>query len=444
MQPSRRRSRIQSDKARAVEEDGVQERVGKYEIRRELGQGAASVVYLAYDAFYKAELAVKVYRPDHGTPGRVSSQFVAEAALAGKLCHPHIVAILDAVTEDERSYVAMEYVPGGNLHRYTSPGRLLPVSDVIQIGFKCCGALDYAFRAGVVHRDIKPANILVSDGTDVKVADFGAAFVYAELTTQRNRVGSPSYIAPEQIRDETLTHQSDMFSLGVVMYEMLSGYKPFRGDDAIDTMHRVLNTTPLPLPVLRPELPRELDAIIQRMLQKQPADRYTNWADLALDIARVGRLSVYDQSIPDSEKFTALRQSPLLDALTDAELWELSRSAQWRRVHSNTALVSEGDAGDSLYILGHGEAKVTFQGRLLDVLRAGESFGEMAYIRGDTGRRQATVQTTTEALVAEFPRSALDGLSLGCQLHLMRALLGSMADRLAMSNARLARATAAS
>jgi eukaryotic-like serine/threonine-protein kinase len=422
----------------------VEQRVGKYEVRRELGQGAASVVYLAYDAFYNAELAVKVYRPDHGAPGRISSQFIAEAALAGKLSHPHIVTILDAVTEDERSYVAMEYVPGGNLHRYTAPGRLLPVSDVVQIGFKCCGALDYAFRAGVVHRDIKPANILVYEGTDVKVADFGAAFVYADVTTQRNRVGSPSYIAPEQIRDEPLTHQSDMFSLGVVMYELLSGYKPFRGDDAIDTMHRVLHTTPLPLAALRPELPRELDAIVQRMLQKQPGDRYANWADLALDIARVGRLSVYDQTITDSDKFTALRGSTLLAALTDAELWELSRSGQWRRMPSNTVLVGEGDAGDSLFILGRGEAKVTFQGRLLDVLRPGESFGEMAYVRGESGRRQATVQTSTEALIAEFPRRALEALSLGCQLHLMRALLGSMADRLAMSNARLARATVAS
>jgi eukaryotic-like serine/threonine-protein kinase len=425
-----------------VQESGVEQRVGKYEVRRELGQGAASVVYLAYDVFYNAELAVKVYRPDHGAPGRISSQFVTEAALAGKLCHPHIVTILDAVTEDERSYVAMEYVPGGNLHRYTSPGRLLPVPDVVQIAFKCCGALDYAFRAGVVHRDIKPANILVSDGTDIKLADFGAAFVHGDLTTQRNRVGSPSYIAPEQIRDEPLTHQSDMFSLGVVMYEMLSGYKPFRGEDAIDTMHRVLNATPLPLAALRPELPRELDAIIQRMLQKQPDDRYGNWADLALDIARVGRLSVYDQTITDSDKFTALRGSPLLSALTDAELWELSRSGRWRRMPSNAVQVSEGEAGDSLFILGRGEAKVTFQGRLLDVLRAGESFGEMAYIRGESGRRQATVQTSTEALIAEFPRSALESLSLGCQLHLMRALLGSMADRLAMSNARLARATA--
>jgi serine/threonine protein kinase len=418
----------------------MQHRIGKYQIRRELGRGAASVVYLAYDEFYNADLAVKIYNARD--TGDISSQFVSEAALAGKLVHPHIVTILDAVAEDEFRYVAMEYVPGGNLHRYTVASRLLPVQDVIQIGFKCCGALDYAFREGVVHRDIKPANILVYEGTEIKVGDFGAAFVHGDATTQRTRMGSPSYIAPEQIRDEALTHQSDMFSLGVVLYELLSGRRPFRGETPIETMQQVLGATPLPLTAVCPDLPPGLNAIILRMLQKQPQQRYDSWAELALDLARVGQLSVYEQSVTDSDKFTALRRSHLLARMSDAELWELARIGIWQRVPSNRVLVREGDAGDSLFMLGSGEAKVTFQGRLLDVLRSGEAFGEMAYIRGESGRRQATVQTATEALTVEFPRDALEAMSLGCQLHLTRALLGSMADRLALSNARLARATA--
>ena len=413
----------------------MQDRIGKYQIKGELGRGSASVVYLAYDEFYNSEVAVKIYRGD----AAVNTQFVSEAALAGKLVHPHIVTILDAAAEDEQSYVAMEYVPGGNLYRYTAAERLLPVADVIQIGFKCCGALDYAFREGVVHRDIKPANILIAEGTEVKVADFGAAFVYGAQTTQRNRIGSPSYIAPEQIRDEPLTHQSDMFSLGVVLYELLSGTRPFRGETQLDTLHRVVHATPAPLRQARPDLPPALDPIVARMLQKSPADRYASWAELALDLARVGRLSLYDQAIPDSEKFTALRASPLLSALSDAELWEIARIGVWQRVPAQTTLVREGETGDSLFLVGEGEAKVTLQGRLLDVLRRGESFGEMAYIRGGQARRGATVQTTTDALVVELPRARLDTLTTGCQFHLVRALLGAMADRLEMSNARVAR-----
>jgi serine/threonine protein kinase len=413
-------------------------RIGKYQIRRELGEGAASTVYLAYDEFYNAELALKVYHPD-GQLGPGRGQFVSEAALAGKLLHPHIVTILDAAADPLTSYVAMEYVPGGNLHRYTVAKRLLPVQDVIQIAFKCCGALDYAYREGVVHRDIKPANILVAEGTDVKLGDFGAAFIAGVETTQRVRVGSPSYIAPEQIRDEPLTHQSDMFSLGVVLYELLCGVRPFRGANTMETLDQVLRLTPSPPSRLRSELPQQLDPIVLRLLQKAPAERYANWAELALDLARVGRLSRIEQAITDSEKYTALRTSRLLTALSDAEIWELVSAGHWRRLPGQTLLVREGDVGDSLFILAEGEAKVTIQGKLLDVLRAGECFGEMAYVRGEAATRGATVETTTDALAVALPRAAVDGLSVTCQLHLTRALLRAMADRLNFANERVAR-----
>jgi serine/threonine protein kinase len=418
-------------------------RIGKYQIRRELGEGAASTVYLAYDEFYNADLALKVYHPDSLMgPGR--GQFVSEAALAGKLVHPHIVTILDAAADAQATYVAMEYVPGGNLHRYTTAKRLLPIQDVIQIAFKCCGALDYAYREGVVHRDIKPANILVSEGTEVKVGDFGAAFITALETTHSLRMGSPSYIAPEQIRDESLTHQSDMFSLGVVLYELLCGVRPFRGANTMDTLDQVLRMTPPAPSQLRAELPAQIDPIVLRMIQKAPGERYANWAELALDLARVGRLSRLDQAIADSEKYTALRGATLLDALNDAEIWELVRAGHWRRLPRQTVLVREGDIGDSLFILAEGEAKVTIQGKLLNVLRAGECFGEMAYVREDTAIRAATVETTTDTLAVALPRTAVEGLSLACQLHLTRALLRAMADRLTLANVRVARAALSS
>ena len=415
------------------------ERVGKYQIKRELGKGTDSTVYLAYDEFYGADVAVKVYNDAGGArETRVFKiQFVSEAALAGKLVHPHIVTILDAVVDDRFTYVAMEYVHGGNLSRYTSAEHLLPVADVIEIAFKCCGALDYAYRQGVVHSDIKPANILVARGTDVKVADFGAAFVRDAETTQKLRMGSPSYVAPEQIRDDPLTHQSDMYSLGVVLYELLVGRRPFYGRNTAELLNIVLSEEPAPPSTWRPDLPAELDALVLRMLQKYPEDRYPDWAELALDLARIGRLSVYDQVVRDSEKFLALRPAALLAQLSDADLWELTRVGHWRRVPSQTVLVAEGDTGDSLFFLARGEAKVTARGRLLNVLRAGDCVGEMAYARGEVSVRQATVETTTDALVVELGRSSLEGLSPGCQLHLNRALLRTLADRLEFANVRL-------
>jgi serine/threonine protein kinase len=417
----------------------VLERVGKYQVKRELGRGASSVVYLAYDEFYASDVAIKVYNTD--TDDRDSNafkdQFLSEAALAGKLIHPHIVTILDAVVDEHMSYVAMEYVHGGNLSRYTKAERLLPVTDVVEIAFKCCGALDYAYRQGVVHRDIKPANILVARGTEVKVADFGAAFVRDVETTQRMRVGSPSYIAPEQIRDDPLTHQSDMYSLGVLLYELLVGRRPFYGTSTADILDKVLSEAPVRPTALRSALPAELDTVVLRMLKKYPAERYPDWAELALDLARIGHLSVYDQVVRDSEKFLALRPAALLAQFNDAEVWELIQIGQWRRVPSQTVLVGEGGTGDSLFILARGEAKVTARARLLNVLRAGDCFGEMAYVRGEAALRQATVETTTDALVIEFKRSALDGLSVGCQLRLNRSLLRTLADRLEFANMRL-------
>ena len=173
------------------------------------------------------------------------------------------------------------------------------------------------------------------------------------------------------------------------------------------------------------------------MMQKYPADRYPDWAELALDLARIGRLSVYHQAIRDSEKFLTLRPATLLAQFSEAEVWELTRIGAWRRVPSQTVLLAEGEVGDNLFILARGEAKVTARGRLLNVLRAGDCFGEMAYVRGQASLRQATVEATTDGLVVELQRADLDGLSIGCQLQLNRALLRTLADRLAFANVRV-------
>src|SRR4029078_1497787 len=182
--------------------------VGKYDVQKLLGKGATGTVDLARAVFSGREVALKtiepeVFRdPEFGSVYR--SQFLNEASLAGKLRHPHIVAILDAVFESESGYIAMEIVSGGDLAHFVKPDKLLPVEDVLQIGFKCCGALDYAFSQGIVHRDIKPANIMIVQGTDVKIADFGAAFLRKSQVVQTAATGSPFYMSPEQNQQKAL------------------------------------------------------------------------------------------------------------------------------------------------------------------------------------------------------------------------------------------------
>jgi serine/threonine protein kinase len=193
-------------------------KIGKYEIIRQLGKGATSVVYEALDPFVNRHVAMKVVFPealgdkDHGR--RYRKLYVTEASLAGKLSHPHIVSIFDAVADDEASYIVMEYVDGTTLEQYSRPEHLLPINKVIEIVFKCTKALDYAAKQGVIHRDIKPANIMLSGENDIKITDFGAAITGATETTQITGIGSPAYMSPEQVKEQQLTHQTDIFSLG--------------------------------------------------------------------------------------------------------------------------------------------------------------------------------------------------------------------------------------
>src|SRR5262249_52469141 len=151
-----------------------------------------------------------------------------------------------AVMQQDSGYVAMEYVDGGNLHRFTRPASLLPVGDVVQIGFKSCSALDYAFRQGVIHRDIKPANVLVTGGTNIKLADFGAALLKASEQPADRIVGTPGYMSPEQMAGRPLTHLSDMYAMGVMLYELLTGRRPFVASTLEEVFRRIVNDTPEP------------------------------------------------------------------------------------------------------------------------------------------------------------------------------------------------------
>jgi eukaryotic-like serine/threonine-protein kinase len=423
--------------------DAGSSQIGKFQLRRMLGKGASGTVYLARDTFSGNDVALKVIDPEVvSSPDferTVTAQFLNEASLAGKLSHPHIAAILEASVTRESGYIALEYVPGGDLSQYVRPGKLLTPEQAIQVAFKSCGALDYASRQGIVHRDIKPANVMVVSGTNIKVSDFGAAYLKMGTETQVLGIGSPSYMSPEQVSGEDLGVHSDMFSLGVVLYELFTGRRPFIASSLTELFRKILTEEPAAPSQVRPEISTDIDLVLGRMMAKTQDERYAGWAELALDIARIGRLGVSQQSIPDSVRFTLLRKLPLLERLNDAEIWELVHAGRWSRVPARTAIVSEGEPGESLFFLGSGTAKVTRQGRLLNLLNAGEYFGEMAYIKAGAISRQATVEAADDGMVAEFDPVAIEKTSVNCRLQLTTSLLHSMVDRLSLANDRLAR-----
>ena len=417
--------------------------IGKYEVERQLGKGATGTVYLAVNTFTGEKVALKVIEPEvfrdpqFGSVHR--SQFLNEASLAGKLKHPHIVGILDAVVQEDAGHIAMELVTGGDLSAHSTPETLLPVSDVLQMIFKCCGALDYAFREGIVHRDIKPANIMIAEGTEVKIADFGAALLRKSQAVQTASIGSPYYMSPEQMEDQPLTHHSDMYCLGVALYELLTGRKPFLSDTLDGLVKKVLHEEPAPPSSVRPDLPKALDPVVIRALGKKPEHRYATWSDFALQLANAVKLVLPPESIPDSEKYVALKSVGMLSELSDAELWELARAGRWSRFAAKQPVITENMPGQSFFFLAQGQVKVTKQGRLLNMIDKKEFFGEMAYIRGGELPRHATVESMTALLIAEFEPEALAQMSVGAQLQLTRTLVRNLVDRLELANSRIGR-----
>jgi eukaryotic-like serine/threonine-protein kinase len=419
----------------------MQTQLGKYELKRPLGTGASGTVYCAFDTFSRKEVALKVFDPkvlrDSELGEMTRGQFMNEAALAGRLSHPHIVSIFEAVMQDDSGYVAMEYVAGGNLLKFTQPDGLLSVEEIIEIGFKSCSALDYAFRQGIIHRDIKPANILVVAGTSIKVTDFGSALLKGSEAPTDMIVGTPSYLSPEQIAGVNLTQYCDMYSMGVVLYELLTGRRPFTGASIGELFHRISNDAPPAPGTIRREVPPHLDEIVLKMMSKQPGDRYPTWADLAVELAQVGKLSIHQPEIGDSEKFGILRKSELFGRLNDAHLWEIVHSSHWDRLPSGTTILRENQPGQNMFLLGAGELRVTKRGRLLNVLKPGDCFGEMAVIRGAAATRKATIEATTDVLIGEFDPAALSRLSEGCRLQIAHGLLRTLVERLDLANIRL-------
>ncbi len=418
-------------------------KIGKYEIIRELGKGATSVVYEALDPFVNRHVAMKVVfaealgDKEHGR--RYRKLFLTEASLAGKLSHPHIVSIYDAVADDEASYIVMEYVDGSTLEQYSRPEHLLPINKVIEIVFKCTKALDYAAKQGVIHRDIKPANIMLSGGeNDIKITDFGAAQTSATETTQITGIGSPAYMSPEQVKEQPLSHQTDIFSLGVVLYQMLTGRLPFQANNNYTMIYQIINT-PAPRPSdARPEIPRQLDAIVERALQKNITERYQSWEEFSRDLVAVfGNLQKPEKNIPDSEKFNVLRQLTFFKNFADTELWEVLRITTWHKHLPNHVLIKEGDIGKSFFTIAAGEVKVTKQDKLLNVLRAGDCFGEMAYLGKKQFQRSASVTSSTDVTVIEIKSEALAQASEIVRHHFNGAFLEILVDRLSMANTRL-------
>jgi len=418
--------------------------IGKYEVIKKLGDGATSEVFLCHDSFNRRDVAVKVVfeeRLGDTEGGKLTKKlFITEASLAGKLLHPHIVQIYDAVVDDKMNYIVMEYVAGGTLERFCDPATLMPSDKIVEIIFKCTRALDFAHKLGVTHRDIKPANILLSDETTIKISDFGAALMTSADQTQVTGIGSPAYMSPQQIKEHPLDHQTDIYSLGVVMYQLLTGVLPFQASNNFSMMYQITNVEP-PLPSShRKEIPLSLDRIVRKAMQKELDRRYATWSEFSFDLAEAFRndhLAVPTQEVADTEKFNTMRALSFFTDFTDAELWEVMRISTWANLAEDTIIMQDGDTGDFFCILASGEVKVTKRKKLLNVLTPGECFGEMAYLARTGNERTADVSTMSDSLVIKIRTEDLEKASDTCRHRFDRAFMAILVERLTLANTRL-------
>jgi len=420
------------------------DKVGKYEIVKELGHGATSTVYLALDPFSQQQVALKVFDlsvlHDQSRAKAFRKLLLTEASLAGKLSHPHIVKIQDAVMDGDVNYMVMEYVEGETLEIYGEVDHLLGLGRIAEIIYKCCKALEYAQYQGITHRDIKPANILVRGESDIKITDFGAAVIESQQSTQVSGVGSPAYMSPEQIRELPLTHQTDIYSLGVTMYRLLTGKLPFDAANSYSMIYQIMNIDPQPPSTFRPEIPPSMDAIVLRAMSKDTAQRYQTWDEFARDLVAFISANVPQQEeIFDTEKFNTLRELSFFTDFNDVELWEVLRISDWYKVSESESILQEGEEGQSFFLIASGSVRVVKQGRLLSLLHKGDCFGEMAHLTGKDARRSTDVISKTEVTLIEIVPEALARASANCRFQFAEAFLEMLAKRLSMANTRISR-----
>ena len=418
-------------------------------MERHLGSGATSEVYLCNDPFAKRNVAVKLVStalfndPERGRLYR--KLFVTEASLAGKLQHPHICQIYDAVADDVLHYIVMEYVDGGTLEQFCPPDKLLPIDKVVEMVFKCTRALEFAHKMGITHRDIKPANILFAGETDVKITDFGAALIATGDSTQISAIGSPSYMSPQQVKEHPLDHRTDIYSMGVVMYHLLAGRLPFQASNNFSLIYQITNVEPQPPSAYRPEIPQALDDIVRRAMAKDLERRYAEWEEFSADLAAVFRgepagmqgQTTGEQQFADSDKFETLRALPFFEDFSDAEIWEVARISSWRHARSGEVIMREGERGDYFCLLADGQVKVTKRNKLLNVLRTGECFGEMAYLQKGAQVRGADVTVMSDCKIIKVPTDKLQNASDACRHKFDRAFMEILVERLTMANIRL-------
>ena len=411
--------------------------VGRYEIIGRLGKGSMGVVYLGRDPYIDRKVSIKISGPSSDVlveqADKFRERFFVEAQSAGRLVHNNIVAIYDAGMYKDFCYITMEYIDGPTIVKFCKKDSLLPINKVIEIIYTACKAFEFAHTQGVIHRDIKPSNIMMTKAGDVKITDFGIAYIKSEDRSTKGIIGSPSYMSPEQVKEEPIEDKSDIFSLGCVLYELLTGEKAFFGDNYFSILYKITNDEPVPIRTIRPELPEVLDKITKKALEKDPLLRYQSCLDFAYDLRvalRGSRGEAKGEIIEDVVDY--VRNVPFFESFTKKQVEEIMDTSRLFKVKKGRVVLVEGDIDDSFFIILSGRVAVQKNKKNIATIKRGECFGEMAYLHGQS--RMATIVAETDCVLLKISGTLLDKSSESIQLLFQKNFALTLVRRITKTN----------
>lgn len=403
----------------------------RFEMKQVLGRGGSGEVRLAFDTYAQRDVAIKMNRlnlfDDPVAGNRNRKMWLNETRLAGKLQHPFIVQIFEAGSTDEFNYIVMEYMAGGSLKQFTAPDKLLPVNRLIDILYKVCNALDFATKMGVLHRDIKPANVLLGAGGEVKISDFGAAFSIESDLTQVDMIGTLPFVAPEHFRKALPSQQNDIYAVGVMAYQLLTGRYPFTAKSPEDLIYQKLNHEVMSLDGLRNDIPQALRFAVHRAMHKDRELRYTSWQAFFEDLAAaLPRIAIPEDSRFDSTRFNFMRKFKFFSDFSDAQVWETLDISRSLTMGTGKTIIEEGKVGNNLFIITSGEIVVSKNGKEINRMGVGNCFGEISYLDEVKHLRSSSVTATTALELIEIEGKSLRLASDGLQSRFSKALLTLM------------------
>ncbi len=422
----------------------VPEKIGKYEVIESVGRGSMGVVYSCHDPYADRKVAVKVCAisdENESQSSRLAKKlFFNEAHTTGSLDHPNILSVLDAGEDSDQPYIVLEFLDGGDtLKSYIDKDNLLSVTRAVEILFQCAKALDYAHRRGVVHRDIKATNIMLTADGRVKICDFGIAqFSASDQTQVMGLLGSPRYMSPQQAREEDVTAQTDIYSLGIVAYELLTGKAPFAANGLSKLIYQILHDTPAPVSDFRPEVPERLEQIIAKAIAKELDARYQTGQEMAADLAGVfSHLEAPPEAPAEEEKFNTVRELRFFNEFADDELTEVLAVADWKQYSSLDSIVDEGTLEHSFFIIVSGEVAVVKAAKQISTLTKGDCFGEMSYV--SKTQRSASIVAIDDVELLRIDAALMEQASTPTQLRFSQIFLRTLIERLASTSEELAR-----